>query len=676
MYKKWIVPKIDKQQAAFLAEDCSIDAFLSLVALSRGYDDPYELEQFLSDECIVADPYELEEMNEAVNRIEIALDCNEKIAVFGDYDCDGVTSVVLLTEYFKSRGVDVIYKIPNRDEDGYGMNIRQIDEIKNQGVSLIITVDNGINSIDEVDYANSLDIDTIITDHHLLKGERPNAVAIIDPHKDETDCFKDLAGVGVAFKLVCALEHKTAEEMLPYFGDLVAIGTVADVMPIIDENRSIVRIGLDVLNRRRRAGVSALMRVAGSSGKEINAGTISFQIAPRINSAGRMADASLAVKLLLEKDYGKAMEIAQIIHSLNTERHEAESVIFEEACNRIEEKKLNLDRVIVVDGVGWHKGVLGIAASKLVEKYGKPCIVLTIEGEEASGSGRSISGFSLFNALVYAGELTTRFGGHELAAGVGLDVSLIDEFRLKINEYAAKSDMPFISLKLDCKLNPKALSLDIVHSLEPLQPYGVGNPSPLFGIFGVRLERITPIGQGKHLRLSFSRDGAVFNALLFGTMPELFHFSIGAVVDLAVSLDENEYNGTTSLSVLIKDIRLSGIDENETEQQIIAFDRFSRGEVFNSKIIAPKREEVGILYKYLRERNIGVLKKKAFNDLGKKLNLGKLMTSSVVLEELGLINSYSKNGAEYLEVSLQSDKTDLNNSATYRNLNETEAEQC
>lgn len=676
MFKKWIVPKVDKQRASFLAEECFIDPFLSLIALSRGYDDPYLLEEFLSEECFVNDPYDLEEMGEAVSRIESAIGSNEKIAIFGDYDCDGITSVVLLYEYLLSRKADVVYKIPNREEDGYGMNNRQIDELQELGVSLIITVDNGINSIDEIDYALSLGIDTVVTDHHLLKGERPNAVAIIDPHKDSSDSFKELAGVGVAFKLVCALENKTAEEMLPYFGDLVTIGTIADVMPLVNENRSIVRIGLDILNRRRRVGISALMRVAAVGGKEINPGSVSFMIAPRLNSAGRMADASLAVKLLLEKDYSRAIEMAQIINSYNNERQETESKIFAEACDIIEQNGMKNDRIIVVAGYGWHRGVLGIVASKLVEKYTKPTIVLGIDGTEASGSGRSFGGFSLFSAIEAAAEFTTRFGGHELAAGVGLDQDQIDNFREKINQYASSLELPFAQVKLDCKLNPKALSLDIVRALEPLKPYGVGNPSPLFGIFDVKIERISSIGQGKHLRLSFSRDGSSFTALLFGVTAEELPYSVNQTVDLAVSLDENEFKGSISLSVLIKDIRLAGLDEEKMIEQLCLFDAFLRNENRDFSPIAPSREEVGMVYKYLKTVKGDILKQKVFNALVRKVPIGKLINSVKVLEELDLIYTFSQNGNETVRVNLAVPKTDLNNSNTFRILNESEAKIC
>lgn len=669
MYKKWIVPKIDKAQAGFLAEECDIDPFLALILSSRGYSDPYMLEEFLAEECLIGDPYEIDGMYEAVERINIAIDTQEKIAVFGDYDCDGITATVLLVEYFKSRNIDVIYKIPNRDEDGYGMNTRQIDEAKDEGVSLIITVDNGINSVDEIEYANSLDIDIVITDHHLPKGETPNAVAVVDPHRNSNDIFKDLSGVGVAFKLVCAIEHRAPEEMLPYFGDLVAIGTVADIMPLVEDNRSIIRYGLEVLNKRRRVGISALMKVSGSYGKEINTGVISFQIAPRLNSAGRMSDASLSVKLLLEKNYENAVQIAEIINEQNNMRHDIEVDIFNSAVQIIEEKGYFYDRIIVVDGYGWHQGVIGIVASKIVEKYGKPCIVLSTDGVEVTGSGRSIKGFSLFEALGAVSHLTNRFGGHELAAGVGLDEQNIESFRKEINEYAKQITVPFASLKLDCKLNPKALSLDLVRALEPLKPYGVGNPTPLFGIYNVKIDRITSIGQGKHIRIAFSREGVSFNALLFGVSDNNFAYSVGDIVDIAVSMDINEYKERENLSILIKDIHLSGIEQEDLEKGIINYESFKRNEFdFSAKLIFPTREEIGLLFKFLKEKNGRVLKQKAINGLLKYLSLGKIYCAIDILCELGLLDVHLDDDKEILSIVPTNEKTDLEKSLIYKKL--------
>lgn len=667
MYKKWIIPKVNKQEAEFLAEECGIDPFLALILLSRGYSDPYETEEFLSEDMQIGDPYEIDEMFAAVDRINIALENNEKIAIFGDYDCDGITATVLLLEYFKTLNANVVYKIPNREKNGYGMNTQQIDELNDEGVTLIITVDNGINSFDEIEYANSLGIDTVVTDHHLPKGKLPNAVAVVDPHKNGDDIFKDLSGVGVAFKLVCAIEHKPPEEMLAYFGDLVALGTIADIMPLVRDNRSFVRYGLEVLNKRRRAGISALLKLCGSYGKEITTGVVSFQIAPRLNSSGRMADAELSVKLLTEKNYESAMQLAEIINEQNSMRQDIEKNIFKEAVEIIENNNYCFDRVIVVDGYGWHHGVIGIVASKIVEKYGKPCIVLSSDGSSVTGSGRSVKGFSLFEALNSVSALTTRFGGHELAAGVGLETENIKLFREEINNYAKKVSVPFSSMKLDCKLNPKALSLDIVRELEALKPYGVGNPAPVFAIINVKIDKLTPIGQGKHLRISFSREGVRFNALLFGVSSEKFKFNTGDIVDIAVSMDINIYKEKESLSVLIKDIRPAGIDEEIFENNIINYEMLKRNEqTFNGKLLYPTRQEVGILFRYLKDQNKAVPKEKAVNSLLRYLSLGKIYCSIDVLNELNLLNVEKINEEEYISLVNSKEKTNLENSNIYK----------
>lgn len=673
MFRQWLIPQAKKQEAQVLAEECDVDPFLSLIAISRGYSDPYEFEMFLSEECQINDPYELDEMSEAVQRIETAINDNEKIAVFGDYDCDGVTATVLLVEYLKSRKADVIYLIPNRDIDGYGMNTRLIDEAKAQNVTLIITVDNGINSVDEIDYANSLEIDTVVTDHHLPKEKRPNAYAVVDPHCCDYDIFKDLSGVGVAFKLVCAIEGRSPEEMLPYFADLVAIGTVADVMPIVGENRSIVRFGLEMLNRSRRTGLSALLRVSGCYGKEVTAGVISYRIAPRLNSAGRISDASLSVKLLLEKNYENAVALATALNEQNTVRHEKEDEIFKSAVDVIEQNKYYLDRVIVVDGCGWHTGVIGIVASKIVEKYGKPTIVLSTDAENATGSGRSISGFSLFDALSAVSHLTTRFGGHELAAGVSLSVQNIEQFRKQINSYAKTTEMPFLSLRLDCKLNPKALSVDIVKALSPLKPYGVGNPSPMFGIFNLKVERITPISEGKHLKLFFSRDESVFGGLLFGVTEAEFCFKKGDNVDIAVSLDINEYKGKENLSVIIKDIRPHNLDEDLSKTSIINYEAFRRGDDFSAKTVFPTRNEVGTVFKCVKNYGRSVPENAVVNRMSGLLGIGKIHAAIDVLCELGLMERF-REGEMLLQV-VSMEKTALDKSETFRFLTKKAGEQ-
>jgi len=671
-FKKWILSEVNKQLALSLAEECDIDPFVALIAAARGYQEPYELELFLSKEPIMCDPFDLQDMDKAVVRITKALEYKEKIAIYGDYDCDGVTATALLFDYLKSVDADVIFAIPSRDIDGYGMSVRQIELLHQKSVDLIITVDNGINSTVEVAAAKEMGMDVIVTDHHLPLGDLPDAVAAVDPYlQKDVQVFKGTAGVGIAFKLVCALSGLLPEEMLDRYADLVAIGTVADIMPLRDENRTIVREGLKLLNNGTRVGLCALAEVSALQNKKITAGNISFMLAPRINAAGRMGNAQEAVNLLLENDYESALLKAKKIDSQNAERQNIEQQIVREAYITIEQNGYNYDKVIVVAGSAWHQGIIGIAASKIVEKYGKPCIVLSIDDEMAVGSGRSISGFSLFDCICSAKHLTEKFGGHELAAGVSLKVSNIDEFRKTINKYASNIEMPFLTIKIDCKLNPMAIDVNLVKALDALAPFGAGNSTPIFGLYSMKLEGIAPIGGGKHLKLRLSRNGSCVSALMFGVSDEQFDFEIGDTVDLAVALDVNEYRGSENVSIIVKAIRKSGNDQEKTAQQIRIYDSFHRGELVAEDVaqIKPDRTEIGILYRYIAKSKVKVTLKKAKAALCTDLCVGKVEIATDVLCELGIIEKSVEDDVTYLLLSNSTGKVNLADSKIIRRLN-------
>jgi len=671
-FKKWILSQVNKQLALSLAEECDIDPLVALIAVSRGYQEPYEIEQFLSEEPIMRDPFDLQDMDKAVVRIMKALEAKEKIAIYGDYDCDGVTATALLYDYLKSVDADVIFAIPSREIDGYGMSVRQIELLHQKSVDLIITVDNGINSIVEVAAAKEMGMDVIITDHHLLLGNLPEAIAIVDPYlQTDVQVFKGIAGVGIAFKLVCALSGLMPEEMLDRYADLVAIGTVADIMPLRDENRTIVREGLKLLNNGARVGLSALAEVSALTNKKITAGNISFMLAPRINAAGRMGNAQEAVNLLLENDYESALLKAKEIDSQNAERQSIEQQIVHEAYITIEQNGYNYDKVIVVAGIAWHSGIIGIVASRIVEKYGKPCIILSIDGEMAVGSGRSISGFSLFDCICSVKHLTEKFGGHELAAGVSLKVSNIDEFRRAINKYASNMEMPFLTIKLDCKLNPVAIDVNLVKALDALAPFGAGNSTPIFGLYSMKLEKIVAIGGGKHLKLQLSRNGSSVSTLMFGVSEEQFAFEIGDTVDLAVTLDVNEYRGSENVSIIVKAIRKSCNDQEKLAQQIRMYDSFYRGELVSEDAaqIKPDRTEIGILYRYIVKSMGKVTPEKAKTALCMDLPVGKFKIATDVLCELGIIKQSVENGVTYLLLSSSAGKVNLSDSKIIKRLN-------
>lgn len=664
-YKKWVFPEVDKQMVAEIADDCRLDPLVVFIALARGLEDPYEIEQFFEKELDFFNPYELSGMSEAVERINIAIEEKEKILVFGDYDCDGVTATALLTTYLKKRGADVDYFVPDRENDGYGISVKAIEKAHEDGVTLIITVDNGINAVNEVERANELSVDVVVTDHHLLQDELPNAVAVVDPHIDG-DCdwiFSDLCGVGVAFKLVCALESRPCEEVIYEYADLVALGTIADIVPLVSENRAIVSVGLQLINRRQNLGVKALIEVAGA--KFVTAGNAAFTLCPRINAAGRMANADIAVKLLMSENYDDALYYAGCLDRLNAERQQIEQEIFQSACDIIEQNGYHRQRVIVVSGFGWHVGVIGIAASKLVEKYGKPCIVISASGERSVGSGRSIAGFSLFDALSASSSVLVKFGGHELAAGLTVEEEKIDLLRKAINEYASKCEVPFQKIKVDCRLKPRALTLDVAKALKAFEPYGAGNPTPVFGIMESQLVGVQPLANGKHVRLKLRRENTDFGAVMFGVSPEDLPFKVGDLLDLAVTLDVNVYNNTESVSVIVRAFRKSGLDDEDLEKQLSSLEKFycNDANISDAQNICPTRDDIAVVFRYLRS-NDGVLLKRLENDLLSCLPIGKITVSIEALCELKL--------AEISDGKLKllpfQGKTDLDSAEILKNL--------
>ncbi len=657
--KKWIVNTPDKELAKELAAECEVDPFVAMLACARGCNDASELEQFLNDEPLLCDPQELIDINKAADAVNNAIAEDMLIAVFGDYDCDGVCATAILYDYLISRGARVVTYIPERLDEGYGMNCDAIDKLSGMGVQLIITVDNGIACFEEIEYANSLGIQTVVTDHHLPPERIPDAIAVVDPHrKDCPSTFKEICGASVAFKLVCVTEDLEPEQMLHRYADLLAIATVGDVMPLVNENRSVVREGIRLINKKPRTGVSALISAAGLERGKINSGNVSFGLVPRINAAGRMGSAKRALKLLTETDMMSALNIANEIDADNNERQKIERNIVKEACQQIEDNKYEYQRVIVVCGKDWHPGVLGIAASRIVEKYGKPAIVLSERDGYAEGSARSFAGFSLYDALSYCSETLEKFGGHALAAGMGLKYSDLEAFRCKINEYAETVPYAPQVLSIDLRLNPVGLSVDMADALSILEPFGCGNPAPIFGIFGVTLDKITPIGNGKHLKLLFSKNGAVFQALLFGVAPEVFCFEIGDVLDLAVTLSANEYQGVYSLSIQIKALRINGIDDDKLFCEVASYHNFIANDIVND-IIVPTREQVGEIYRMLCVKPILPERLKYLSIT--KLGFAKTSIAVTVLKELGLI--CEENGK--LSVVKGASKTQLEQSNTY-----------
>lgn len=579
--KKWMLKQYDKALSAEIAQACEIDALAALLLVTRGVRSVDEARAFLSMDGALIDPFTIKDMDRAVERITQAVNSGETIAVYGDYDADGVTASALLCSYLQMIGAEVFVYIPEREGEGYGMHASSIDAIQARGASLIITVDNGIAAVEQARYAKQLGIDLVITDHHRAGNELPEACAVVDPHRDDCTCpFQSWAGVGVAFKLVCALEGGNEDELLDTYADLVMIGTVADVVELNGENRLLVRHGLRVLCEvEQRPGIQALLECAGMGKRPVTATSIAFTVTPRINAAGRMGSAKKAFELLMAEDIEQAREIAQSICEDNVQRQEIEREMIEDARAQLSEGARCYDRVLVVSGAGWHPGVVGIVAAKLADEYARPCVVLSVEGDTARGSARSVEGFSIFAALESSKDVITSFGGHTGAAGLELPADKIETFRETINAYAAQTKMPVQTMQIDCCLNPAFLDLAMVRATEELEPFGEGNPRPLFGVLKAQIEEIRAVGKNaNHQRITFSRDGVTFTAMYFHKEAQRFEFEVGDVVDIAVHIERGFFRGMEQLEIHIKDMRHSDEKMEDVLLSTQIYEKYKRGE--------------------------------------------------------------------------------------------------
>ena len=642
--RKWVLQQYDKQAAAKLFASGQFSKLLSILLAQRGIAEPEKAVQYINCENAFCDPFSIRDMRKAVDRIEAAIENFEKIAVYGDYDADGVTATSLLYSYLCERGADVLFYIPEREKEGYGMHEESVRWIKEQGITLVITVDNGIAAVEEVKFAASIGVDVVITDHHKPGEVLPDAVAVVDPHReDETCTFRDYAGVGVAFKLVQALEGGEPDSLLEQYADLVALGTVADVVDLYGENRALVKRGLTYLAQSDRPGIQALIEQSGMSGKKLTGTNIAFSLAPRINAAGRMGSPQRAVRLLLAEDEMEATSLAEEICEENRRRQQLEKDVLVQIDQMIlEHPEWMIDRVIVLAGENWHRGVIGIAAARVAEKYGRPCILLSIEAGEARGSGRSLPGFSLYDAIKSAEEYLDAFGGHDLAAGVSLQAQNIDSFRAAINRWAADCypQMPVPSITLSCKLKPESLQLSKIADIPYLEPFGSGNPIPVYGLCRMRLDRIQPIGGGNHVRLMLSRDGISVAAVWFGVTKDAVPCQEGELVDLAVTLSKSEYRGEETLSILVKDLRPSDFAEDEYIDGIRAYEAHLRLEKQSDAIrksMLPSREELAVLWRGLRASQGFYSSFFALSHRYKAVGCAKLLIALDVLAELGLI---------------------------------------
>ena len=643
--KKWVTRKLNRENAVAVSQRYELPMLTAMLLDIRGINADEDIVAFLDGETMTASPFEIKDMDIAAERIRKAIEDGERICVYGDFDADGVTSTALLYSYLSDTGADAMYYIPSREAEGYGMHRSAIDKLYQRGVKLIVTVDNGVAAVDEIAYAKELGIDTVVTDHHAVPAMLPDAVAVVDPHRpDCNSSFKEFSGVGVAFKLVQAIEGEYAdvEGLLENYSDLAAIGTVGDIVSLRGENRVLVKNGLRHINNGDRLGIAALIEDAGLSGKRIASGSLSFNLVPRINAGGRMGLSKKTVSMLLTEDEDYALSIAAELSADNTERQQIERDILSDIDDMIrrDPSPVNND-VIVICGDGWHKGVIGIVASRIKEVYGKPAIIISCDGSECRASGRSVTGFSLIEAVFSCSDLLMQCGGHPMAVGFGIRRENIEEFIERINRYTLSHPVPVPSLTLDCKLNPAQLSVELVRGLSMLEPFGAGNPTPLFGLYNMTLRDIRALGSGRHLRLTLAREDSTVFAMRFNMTPDEFPYRAGDVLDLAVTLDINYYNNNETLSVIVKDIRFSDTDADEMLASKELFERFCRGDRLTrdeALSLTPTRDEFAVVYRFLRPGGYHYSFDSLLYRLPGHISCGKLRVILECMNELGLIS--------------------------------------
>lgn len=676
--KKWVVSKPNKENAQIILnmikDNIPNANMLAMLLDLKGFKSKEEIFSFLSYKNKLHNPFLMKDMEKAVKRIQNAIENNEKICIYGDYDADGVTSTVLLYSYLQSCGANVMYYIPSRDSEGYGMNKYAVEKLYIKKVNLIITVDNGISAFDEIDLANSFGIDVIVTDHHTPQENYPNAFAILNPHR--WDCsypYKNLCGVGVVFKLVCALENDE-ENIIENYSDLVAIGTISDIVELSGENRTLVKYGLKAIQNTERYGLIELMKIAGIEQSTITSTNVAFGISPRINACGRIESVYTAVELLLAETPNEAEKIAKKINDNNKQRQALEQKIFNDIELIFSRKPHILQQpIIVVAGEGWHHGVIGIVSSRITEKYGKPSIIMSVEGNAARGSGRSVEGFSLCDAIFANSEYLIKYGGHPMAVGFSIAAENIKAFSKSIIDYVKNQDeMPISTLMLSFKLNPSVLNVNMVDSIKYMEPYGCGNDSPIFGIYSMKIDNITAIGGGKHLRLTLSKDKKSYTAIKWGAAIETFPYVLGDIVDLAVTISKTEYSGTEQISIIIKDMKLSACDNEYIITEKRKYEEYKRGDNLTQeqiKCLYPSREEFADIYRFIKKNNgwKSTISRMQIV-LNKNITYSKILIILDIMQELSLIDIIDIGGIKRITLLQVEKKVDLESSEILRDI--------
>ena len=719
--KIWITSVPDTEDAkssvAAISKTLGVNPIIAKLLYNRGYQDPISATSFVRMENeMLRNPFDMADMMKGVERIKKAIDTKEKITVYGDYDVDGVTSVCTLYLYLKSLGADVEYYIPNRSGEGYGVSVAAIDSIKQAGTTLIITVDTGITANNEVTYAKSVGVDFLITDHHECRSDLPEAAAVINPHRP--DCkypFKELAGVGVVFKLICAYEeYRTGDtrmqstlRIIKEYADLVAIGTIADVMPIKEENRIIVKYGLNMIENTNRVGLAALIDVASTRQDnkrverfdrnkrkrrtKITSSFIGFTLAPRINAAGRVRSATIAVELFLTEKYSEAVRIAEQLCSANKERQAEENKIMQEAYDKIDYLDINKNPVIVLNADDWHHGVIGIVSSRITEKYCRPSILVSFDGNDedvdllenvGKGSGRSIKGMNLVDALCYCSEHLVKFGGHELAAGLSVTREQLPIFIEKINEFAranlSEEDMVPV-IEADCEIDFADATVALADSLQLLEPYGVGNPVPQFIMKNVFVSEVSGVSENKHTRFTLTDGKSSISAMYFSNSPADLGICTGDKVDILFNLGINEWQDRKNVQLIIRDIKISMSSEKQYKYNRQKFEDIKAGATFSSDDgYFPEREDFVTVYKFLQNSlyagvdtftHKDLLTKLSNNSSSGEIGYVKLKFIIMVFKEMNLLQIDEFEDEKYrFKLQYSTAKKNLNKSSILKKL--------
>ena len=647
----------------------------AMILASRGIGTVRDAQTYLDCNAPLLDPFLMTDMDLAAGRVGLALARQEKIAVFGDYDVDGITATCLLTDFLRRHGANCISYIPGRLEEGYGLNPIAIHQLHADGVKLIITVDCGITAVAEAELCRELGIDLVITDHHECKEILPQAIAVVDPHRPDGGYpHKNLSGVGVAFKLAAAL-CGSQEEVLNNYADMVCLGTVADVMPLQGENRVFVTQGLVSLQNTKRPGIAALMTEVGCSCDAVTSSTIGFMLAPRINAAGRMGQIDLAVELFLTQDPSRATEVARALCELNRQRQSVESEIYQQAISMLPVGQP--PEAIVLADESWHQGVVGIVASRIAEEFSCPAFLICLDGEHGKASSQSHGGFNLFSSLTALSSLLESYGGHELAAGFTISRSNIPEFRRQICMLASEfysDDTPRTLLDVDCDIPPELLTLSNVESLNVLEPCGNGCPKPVLMMKNLTIDRLQQVGSGRHMRLRLRSGRHGLNAIYFSATPESTFVQQGDVVDIAFTPQINEFRGERTVQMNVLDIRPSCCADccpDTLQYRAMQEDRLT-AEI--ARLLYPERSTLALVWRYLAACGSTIqesplcLCRKIVRWSGKPLSLGQLMVCLDVFRDVGLLQTQRLHKYISIRLTPGPQKADLNDSPTLQRL--------